>query len=86
MTMTRLCTSTWVAARPTPGAAYIVSARSRTSFRISGVTAATGAAILRRRGSGNSRIVSRAMAELAMPGSTVCLNTATRRQVGTGDG
>ena len=29
MTMTRLCTSTWVAARPTPGAAYIVSAMSR---------------------------------------------------------
>ena len=32
MTIKRLCTSTWVAARPTPGAAYMVSNMSSTSF------------------------------------------------------
>ncbi len=34
ITTTRLCTSTWVAASPMPGASYIVSAMSATSFRM----------------------------------------------------
>ena len=61
MTITRLCTSTCVAARPTPGAAYMVSAMSRTSFSISGVKAVTGAATFFSRGSGYSRMWSSAI-------------------------
>ena len=61
MTITRLWTSTWVAARPIPGAAYMVSAMSRTSFWMSAVNAVTGAATLRSRGSGYSRIGNSAM-------------------------
>ena len=39
MTMTRLWMSTWVAARPTPGAAYMVSAMSLINLRISVIDA-----------------------------------------------
>ena len=59
--MIRLCTSTCVAARPTPGAAYIVSAMSATSRSISGVKAVTRDATFFSRGSGYSRMFSRAM-------------------------
>ena len=41
MTMTRLWTSTCVAASPTPGAAYMVSAMSWTSLTTSAVKAVT---------------------------------------------
>ena len=44
--------STWVAASPIPGAAYIVSAMSAASRRISSSTLAIGAARVCRRGSG----------------------------------
>ena len=57
MTMIRLWTSTCVAASPTPGAAYIVSAMSRTSRWISGPNVVTGAATFFRRGSGYSRML-----------------------------
>ncbi|CPL21934.1 Uncharacterised protein [Bordetella pertussis] len=52
ITTTRSCTSTWVAASPTPGASYMVSAMSRTSCRMRSSTTATGLAVLCRRGSG----------------------------------
>jgi hypothetical protein len=61
MTMMRWCTLTWVAARPMPGAAYMVSSMSSISWPSSASKVATGAARVRRRGSGNSRMVSRAM-------------------------
>ena len=56
MTITRLWTSTWVAASPMPGAAYMVSAMSRTSRTMSGPNSVTGAATFFSRGSGYSRI------------------------------
>src|SRR5579872_1795064 len=43
MTMTRLATPTWMAARPMPGAAYMVASMSSISRRRSSSTAATGA-------------------------------------------
>ena len=52
MTMTRSCTSTWVAASPMPGAAYMVSAMSSTSVRMRSSTAFTGLATVCRRASG----------------------------------
>jgi hypothetical protein len=52
MTITLLCTSTWVAARPTPGAAYMVSAMSLINLRILSSTRSTLVATLCRRGSG----------------------------------
>lgn len=52
ITKTRLLMPICVAARPQPGAAYIVSAMSSTSAWISGVTSVTGSAFSRRRGSG----------------------------------
>ncbi len=52
ITITRLCTSTWVAASPMPGAAYIVSARSATSFFKPSSNTVTGAASLCKRASG----------------------------------
>ena len=51
-TMICLCTSTWVAARPMPGAAYMVSAMSATSFFRPSSKTVTGAATLCRRASG----------------------------------
>jgi len=52
MTITRSCTSTWVAARPTPSAAYMVSSRSSTRRRMRSSTACTGRATVCSRGSG----------------------------------
>src|SRR5674476_985179 len=52
MTITCRCTSTWVAARPTPGAAYMVSAMFATKLRMLAFTSATGAAVLCKRASG----------------------------------
>ena len=54
----RCWTSTWVAASPTPLDAYMVSSIPSTSWRTASSTTATGAAFLRRRGSGYSRIAS----------------------------
>src|SRR5690606_4038271 len=65
MTMKRRCWSTWVAARPMPGASYMVSNMSSTRRWSPGVVTCAGstcAALVRRRGSGNSRMGSRAMA------------------------
>ena len=71
MTMTRLCTSTWVAARPTPGAAYMVSAMSRTSLAISGVNAVTVAATFETRigvfGNGGGAIAPNAKMRMQNP-------------------
>ena len=47
-----LCTSTWVAASPTPGAAYMVSARSSISLRVAASSFSTRRAGVLRRGSG----------------------------------
>ena len=52
MTITRLCTSTCVAASPIPGAAYIVSAMSAASRRIDSSTSVTGSARFFSLGSG----------------------------------
>ena len=52
MTITRSCTSTWVAARPTPSASYIVSSMSSTRRRMRASTSVTGRATVYRRGSG----------------------------------
>src|SRR6267154_2215089 len=57
-TITRLCTSTWVAARPTPLAEYMVSSRLSMNWRSASSTSPTGAAFLRSLGSGYSRITS----------------------------
>ena len=52
MATTRFGTPTWIAARPTPGASYMVSSMSSASVRISSVIAATGSDTRRRRGIG----------------------------------
>src|SRR5690606_20602295 len=55
----------WVAASPMPGASYMVSNMSsnrRWASSLATHDGSTGAARVRRRGSGNSRIGSRAMA------------------------
>src|ERR1700688_713202 len=57
-TITRLCTSTWVAASPTPLAAYMVSSRSSINCRSASSTTVTAAAFFRSLGSGYSRITS----------------------------
>src|SRR5688572_7717447 len=61
VTRMRLWTLTCVAARPMPFAAYMVSSMSSISSRNEPSTAGTGMARVRRRGSGNSRIVRRVM-------------------------
>ena len=48
MVMSRSGTPTWIAARPMPGASYMVSSMSSASSRISGVTASTGLETSRR--------------------------------------
>ena len=53
-----------VAARPIPGAAYIVSNMSSISLRSASVTSSTGLAMVRRRGSGYSSISRMAMVTL----------------------
>ena len=58
----RLGTPTWMAARPMPGAAYIVSNMSSISVWSSGVIASTGEEICRSNGSGASMIGRMAMA------------------------
>src|SRR3990167_1105280 len=63
ITTTRSCTSTWVAAKPTPLASYMVSSMSSTNWRMRSSTIATGLATVCRRGSGYWRMGSRAMAE-----------------------
>src|SRR6185312_11844974 len=55
-TSTRWCTLTWVAARPTPLAAYMVSNMSATNCFSFASNTVTGSARVRRRGSGNSRM------------------------------
>src|SRR3984885_11108476 len=57
-TIRRLCTSTWVAARPTPRAPYMVSSISSINCRNASSTTVTAAACLRSLGSGYSRITS----------------------------
>ena len=59
MTIIRLWTFTCVAARPLPGAAYIVSNRSSTKLETEVVTRSTFLATVLRRESGYSRIVSK---------------------------
>ncbi len=61
ITNSRTPAPTCGAARPTPGASYIVASRSAASDSISGVTRATGSATFFRRGSGWIRIVRRLM-------------------------
>ena len=56
MTINCLCTSTWVAARPIPGASYMVSAMSAARRRMPSSIFVIGCATLRRRGSGNRRM------------------------------
>ncbi len=56
MTSTRLGTSTWIAARPMPGAAYIVASMSSIRRRRPSSTAATVAEMRRSDGSGASMI------------------------------
>ncbi len=51
-TITLFETPTWGAESPTPGAAHMVSAKSRMSPLISGVTSSTGLHRLLRMGSG----------------------------------
>src|SRR5205085_3583023 len=52
ITTTRFGTPIWIAARPIPGASYIVSSMSSARARISSVMRSTGAHFVRRRGSG----------------------------------
>ena len=54
MTSSRFATPTWIAARPMPGAAYIVANMSSISDRSASSTASTGEEICRRIGSGVS--------------------------------
>ena len=61
MTITRLCTLTWVAARPIPGAAYMVSSMSSVSWRMLSSTCSTTLALVRSLGSGKWSISSWAM-------------------------
>ncbi len=61
MTIKRLWKSTWVAARPTPGAAYMVSNMSAANLARASSNTSTGFARVRSRGSGYSRICRRAM-------------------------
>jgi hypothetical protein len=58
ITSTRLGTPTWIAARPMPGASYIVSNMSATSWRRSSPNSrgSTGVEMVFSRGSGTSRI------------------------------
>ena len=53
MTRRRIGTPTWIAARPMPGASYIVSNMSAISVRCASVTVSTGFEITRSRGSGS---------------------------------
>src|SRR5438128_9012463 len=62
MTITRLGTPTWIAARPIPGAAYIVSSMSSISARRSSSTVVTGFDTCFSSGSGTTRISRNAMA------------------------
>ena len=64
-TMMRRATPTWGAARPMPGAAYMVSSMSSMSRRTSSSTWSTGFALSFRRGSGAVMIGSRAMSRIA---------------------
>ena len=52
MTTMRCATPTWIADKPTPGAAYIVSSMSSINVRTSSSTALTGCETSRNRGSG----------------------------------
>ena len=61
ITTTRWCTSTWVAAKPTPLASYMVSNISFTSVRMASSTASTGRATMCSLGSGYTRMGSRAI-------------------------
>ena len=61
ITINCLCTLTWVAARPMPGASYMVSNMSSINARRASSTDSTGVATVRRRLSGYSRMVSRLM-------------------------
>ena len=59
--MTRLGTPIWMAARPMPGASYMVSSMSSMRARSSSSTVSTGFEIVLRRGSGAVRMGRMAM-------------------------
>src|SRR5215831_12303025 len=61
MVTTRCGTPIWIAAKPMPGAAYMVSNMSATRRRISSSTSWTGLETSRRVGSGSLRISRKAM-------------------------
>ena len=64
---------TWIAARPMPGASYMVSNMSSTSWRTLSSTSVTGFAVLRRRASGKCR-----MSRIAILSTVfVCLGSRT---------
>ena len=64
MVITRLATPTWIAARPMPGALYIVSNMSSTSLRIPTSICLTGSESSRSRLSGSLIMSRTAMAEM----------------------
>ena len=70
----------WGAARPIPGAAYIVSSMSSASRRSSSSTRSIGAAVFRRMGSGSVMIGSFAMAAHSS-GHPACSMSATSASV-----
>ena len=78
ITATRWAMPTWVAARPTPAASYMVSNRSSTSFLKAASKTVIGLAGMRRRGSGSWRMVSRAMA--AASGDAMCEKACSSRR------
>ena len=61
ITSTRLATPIWIAARPMPGASYMVSSMSSISARTSSSTTPTFSLAARNRGSGRHRIGRMAM-------------------------
>src|SRR4051794_14406865 len=77
MTRMRCGTPTWIAARPMPGAAYIVSNMSATSARTSSSTVSTSLEISRRRGSGTSTI-----GRMAMRGDLVARDCCFKQEAG----
>ncbi len=64
MVTTRCATPTWIAARPMPGAAYMVSNMSATSARRALSCAVTGSDLSRSRLSGRMMISRTAMAAI----------------------
>ena len=79
MTRQRFSTPTWGAARPTPSAAYMVSAMSSSSLRMPSSTRSTGWAISLRTGSGQMTM-SRTMAGFQSYGDRGMLTRTGRRR------